>query len=177
MVDDSHIQVNVPLIIDPEENPKMYEDTDSVSTFHHNENVTLASVAPSKSFTPNILSSPPSVLASSASESRPVDINYQDDGESVSKLSDTQSRISSIEQDIKHLHSSFQHALAEMKRQSQHQASQQSLHEATLSEILSLLRTSKVSNSTEVTFDSSARDNPPGQSQPSGGSEGAAGEG
>jgi hypothetical protein len=106
-----------------------------------------------------------------------MDINYQEDGESVSKLSDIQFRISSIKQDLKHLHSSFQHALAEMKRQSQHQASQQSLHKATLSEILSLLRKSNVSNPAEITLASSARDNPPKQSQPSGGSEGAAGTG
>jgi hypothetical protein len=78
---------------------------------------------------------------------------------------------------MKHLHTSFQHALAEMKRQAQHHASQQSLHEATLSEILSLLRQSHVSNPAEVTLDSSARDNPPEQSQPSGGFDGAAGMG
>ncbi len=31
--DDFHIQIQVPIIIDPEESPKMYEDVDSVSTF------------------------------------------------------------------------------------------------------------------------------------------------
>jgi hypothetical protein len=123
------------------------------------------------------VSNPPSILASSTSDSKPQDI-YQEDGESVSKLSDTQSRISSIEQDIKHLHSSFQHALAEIKLQSQNQASQQSQHEATLFEILKLLRQSSVSTTpAEDILDSSARDNLPRQSQPSGGSEGAAGKG
>jgi hypothetical protein len=139
-VDESHIQVHVPMVIDPEESPKMYEDTDSVSTFHKKDGHATALISPLKSFTPNIVSNPLSVLASSTSNSKPIDIDYHKDGESVSKLSDTQSRISSIEQDIKHLHSSFQQALANLQLQSQKQASQQSLHEATLSEVLNLLR-------------------------------------
>jgi hypothetical protein len=178
VVDESHIQVNVPIVIDPEDNPKMYEDTDSVSTFHPKDGYAPPSVSPSKTFTPTIVLNPPSMLASSTSASKPNNIDYQEDGESVSKLSDTQSRISSMEQDIKHLHTSFQNALAEIKLQTQKQASQQSQHEATLTEILSLLRQSNLSsNAVEVTLDSSARDNPPMQSHPTGGSDGAAGSG
>jgi hypothetical protein len=139
VIDESHIQVNVPTIINPEDNPKMYEDAVSVSTFHQKDGITPPSVSPSKTFTPAIVSNPSSVLASSTSASKPNVIDYQEDGESVSKLSDTQSRISSMEQGIKHVHSSFQHAQAEMKLQSQKQASRQSQHEATLTEILSLL--------------------------------------
>jgi len=86
--DESYIQVHVPIIIDPEDSPKMYEETDSVSTFHQKEGPTPASISPSKSFTPNIVSNPPSILASSTSDSKPNDIDYQEDGESVSKLSD-----------------------------------------------------------------------------------------
>ncbi len=117
--DESYIQVHVPIIIDPEDSPKIYEETDSVSTFHQKDGPAPASVSPSKSFTPNIVSNPPSILASSTSDSKPNEIDYQDDGESVSKLSDTQSCFSSIEQDIKHLQSSFQHALAQLQLQSQ----------------------------------------------------------
>jgi hypothetical protein len=91
VIDESHIQINVPIIIDPEESPKMYKDDDSVSTFHQQERPSPTSVSPSKTFTPNIVSNPPSILASSTSDSKPLDINYHDDAESVSKLSDTQS--------------------------------------------------------------------------------------
>jgi hypothetical protein len=84
----------------------MYDDADSVSTSQPKDSHP-ASASPSKKFTPKIVSNPPSILASSVSDSKPQDIDYQHDVESVSKLSDMQSRISSIEQDIKHLQASF----------------------------------------------------------------------
>jgi hypothetical protein len=175
--DDSHILIQVPIIIDPEESPKIYEDTDSVSTFRPND-PSPASISPSKSFTPKIVSNPPSVLASSTSASKPTDINYEDEGESVSKLSDSQSRISSMERDMKQLQTSFQHALEEMKLQSQQHAMKQSTNDATLLEILSLLKHHKVSTPTvENNLGSSARDNQPEQLYPTGGSNGAAGTG
>jgi hypothetical protein len=178
VMDESHIQINVPIIIDPEESPKMYKDDDSFSTFHQQEPSSPTLVSPSKSFTPKIVSNPPSILAPSNSDSKPSDINYHDDAESVSKLLDMQSRISSIEQDIKHLHATFQHALEEMKLQSQQQASQKTFYDSTLAEILSLLKQSKViDNSANVIHHSSARDNQPEQLYPSGGSDRAAGSG
>ncbi len=176
--DESYIQVEVPIIIDPEESPKMYEDSDSVSTFRLTDHKPSSSVSPSKTFTPKIISNPPSLLESSISDSKPSAINYHDQDESVSKLSDTQSRISNMEQDIKNLHSSFQQTLDELKLQTQKQASQQSLHEATLTEILSLLKHSKVSSDpVEGILDSSARTNQSAQLHPTGGSVGAAGNG
>ncbi len=42
------IQMQVPIVIDPEDSPKMYEDTDSVSTFRPQENSKPTSVSPSK---------------------------------------------------------------------------------------------------------------------------------
>jgi hypothetical protein len=175
---ESHVQVQVPIILDPEVSPKMYEDTDSVSTFRQADHSSPASVSPSKTFTPKIVSNPPSILASSTSNSKPPDINYQEDRESVSKLSDTQSKISNMELDIKLMHSSFKSTMAGLKLQSQHQALKLSLYDDTLSEILSLLKHSKVITPTaENNLDSSARDNPPEQLHPSSGSEGAAGNG
>jgi hypothetical protein len=177
-IDDSHIQIQVPIIIDSEESPKMYEDTDSVSTFRQPDTSSFTQVSPSKSFTPKIVSNPPSMMASSNSASKPLDINYQNDGESISKLSDTQSGLSNMEQDIKHLHTSFQEALDEMKLQSQQHALKQSTNDATLLDILTLLKHHKVSPSIdEVKLVSSDRDNQPDQLNPSGGSEGAAGTG
>ncbi len=112
------------------------------------------------------------------SHSKPSDINYPDGEESVSNLSDTQSHLSTMEQDIKQMHSSFQQTLSELKIQSQQQASKQSLHDATLTEILSLLRQTKGSLSlTEESPDSAARANQPEQLPPTGGSSGAAGSG
>ena len=60
--DESYIQVEVPIIIDPEESPKMYEDSDSVSTFRQTDHKPSSSVSPSKTFTHKIISNPPSLL-------------------------------------------------------------------------------------------------------------------
>jgi hypothetical protein len=174
---EAFIQVQVPIILEPEDSPKMYEDTDSVSTFRQADALSPASVSPSKSFTPKIVSNPPSILESSTSTAKPVDINYQDDGESVSKLSDTQSRLSTMEQDFKLLHSSVQNTLEELKLQSQRQEIKLSKYDDTLLEILSLLKHSPLSVPAENTLGSSARDNLPEQLNPSGGSDRAAGSG
>jgi hypothetical protein len=174
-IEESHIEVNVPIIVDPEEFPKMYNNDDSMSTFHtHQNTVSPASITPSKKFTPKIVSNPPSVLASSTSDSKLTDIDYVDDTETISKLSDTQSCISSIEQDLLQLHSSVKHALAEFKEQSQQQARQQSLQDATLSEILTLLKLNK-NPSSDDNLGPSARDNPPVQLTVTGDSSGVAG--
>jgi hypothetical protein len=45
-IDDSHIQVNVPIVLIPEDTPKMYEDADSVSTFHPKDVSAPPSVSP-----------------------------------------------------------------------------------------------------------------------------------
>jgi hypothetical protein len=153
----------------------MYQDDDSVSTFHQKEDYSQQPITPSKTFTPHVISNPSSVLESSTSASKPNDISYQDESESISKLSDTQSRISNIVEDIKHLNNSFQHALSEMKLQSQQQASQQQQHETMLTEILALLKQTKITLQDSTT--PSAQDNPPKQSTDTSGSSGVAGPG
>ncbi len=122
------------------------------------------------------MSNPPSFIASSTSTSRSVDIDYTGEEETVSKMSDTQSRILDIEEDIRNLNDSFQSGLSELKLQSQRQASQQKLHDATLSEILALLK--RTHNHMDVSESiPSDRDNLPSQLHVTGGSEGAAGSG
>lgn len=137
--DESHIQVDVPIIIDPEDFPKMY-DADSASMFHKVVANSKKAGTTSTKFTPMAVSNPPSILASSTSESRPRDVNYQADEEPISKMSDKQSRISTLEQDFKHLNSSLQSAFADMKLLSQQHSFQQQKCDATLSEILQLLK-------------------------------------
>ncbi len=137
--DESHIQVDVPIIIDPEDFPNMY-DADSVSTFHKVVGNSKKAGTTSTKFTPMAVSNPPSILASLTSESRPRDVNYQADEESISKMSDKQSRISTLEQDFKHLNSSLQSAFADMKLLSQQHSFQQQKYDATLAEILQLLK-------------------------------------
>lgn len=68
----SRIQVQIPIIIDPKESPKMYDD-DSVSIFHpQTDHQSSASISPLKFFTPKIVSNPPiSVIASSTGNSKP----------------------------------------------------------------------------------------------------------
>jgi hypothetical protein len=173
--DESNIRVHVPIIIDPEDSPKMYQDDDSVSTFNQAPSVKTP-IAPSTTFTPIIVSNPPSLRESSASSPKPSDVSYNDDGESISKLSDTESRIESLEQDIKHLNVAFQQALSEMQLQSQKQESHQLQHDATLAEILAILKIQKTPQEDDTVFPS-AQDNPPMQSKVTGGSSGAAGPG
>jgi hypothetical protein len=57
--DESNIQVHVPIVIEPEEFPKMYQDDDSVSTFHQKEDYSQQPITPSKTFTPHVISNPP----------------------------------------------------------------------------------------------------------------------
>jgi hypothetical protein len=152
----------------------MYDDN-SVSTFHQRDNKTKNSCTTSTKFTPVIVSNPPSILESSTSESRPNNVNYQD-AESISKLTDTQTCISTLEQDIRHLDCSFQSIFSEMKLQSQQQASQQQRYDAALAEILELLKRNKVSLVDSPNIDA-VQDNPPKQPTDTGGSHGAAGPG
>jgi hypothetical protein len=173
--DESHIQFHTPIVIDPETFPKMYDDNDSVSTFHRDTNSVPVNLAPSTKFTPQISPKPPTTAASSTCNAKPVDIDYQEHDESVSKLSDTQSRISTLESDIKHLNHSFKNAISELKLQSKQQVKQQQMHESTLAKILALLKQSRLpSDDTSVP---SVRDNLPDQSTSTGGSSGAAGSG
>jgi hypothetical protein len=79
-----------------------------------------------------------------------------------------------MEQDIRHLHSSFQLAIVELKLHSQQQDSKHSSYDATLSEILNLFKQSKVSAAVKNNLNSSARANQPEQLHPTGGSDGAA---
>ncbi len=78
--------------------------------------------------------------------------------------------------DIKHINSSLQSAFYEMKLQLQQQASQQQKYDATLAEILELLKKSKTA-SAEPPNIPTAQDDPPKQPTVSGGSSGAAGKG
>jgi hypothetical protein len=81
-----------------------------------------------------------------------------------------------LEQDIRHLNTSFQTAFSEMKLQSQRQASQQQQYDATLYEILSLLK-QNTSTQDDSNIVPSAQDNPPKQLPDTGGSSGVAGGG
>jgi hypothetical protein len=173
--DESHIQVQLPIIIDAETFPKMYDD-DSVSTFHRKDtHPSTPSIAPSTTFTPVIVSNPPSVIESSTTNSKPKDIDYQEDDESVSKLSDTQSRISTLKTDIKHLNLSFHNALNELKLQSKKHEEQQLAYKSSLNEILSLLK--QPPTPSDDSLIPSAQDNPPVSLTLTGGSSGAAGSG
>jgi TolA-binding protein len=153
----------------------MYDDNDSVSTFHRDTHSVPVNLAPSTKFTPQMTPIPSTTAASSSCNSKPIDIDYQEHDESVSKLSDTQSRISTLESDIKHLNHSFKNAISELKLQSKQQVEQQQMHESTLAEILALLKQSKLPS--DVTSAPSVRDNLPDQSTATSGSSGAAGSG
>jgi hypothetical protein len=86
-----------------------------------------------------------------------------------------QSRISTLETDIKHLNISFNNALSELKLQAQKQSAQQQSYESALAEILSLLK--QPNPTSDEPLIPSAQDNPPVQLTTTGGSSGAAGSG
>jgi len=101
--------------------PSMYDDTDSVSTFH------------------TVMPSPPSVAAGSASAKFNPKIvslpdNQEDGSDPMSKLSDAESRISSLEYNF----NKFQDGIKDIRKQAKKEAQRNA---KTLADILSLLQT------------------------------------
>jgi transcriptional regulator of heat shock response len=82
-----------------------------------------------------------------------MEMNNQDvqipenQNDSISKLSDTESRISTLEQNMVNLNSSFHKASVEMKNRAKAQDEQQSKQDNTLAEILQLLKRNCISTS------------------------------
>ncbi len=91
---ETNIQVNVPQVTEWEEFPTMYWDTDSVSTFRSKTTSTI--IPPSSTFHPQIVSNTPSVVDTSMSSSIPINVDEAEEDGSVSKMSDTDTRISHI---------------------------------------------------------------------------------
>ncbi len=93
--DETNIQVNVPQVAEREEFPTMYHDTDSISTFRSK---TPSTILPHSSiFHPQIVPNTPSVVDTSLSSSIPINVDEAEEDGSVSKMSDTETRISHLE--------------------------------------------------------------------------------
>lgn len=91
------VQTDVPQIIDSEKDLKMYTEDDSVSTFYLQDKTTVSNQStPSTRFTPKVISMPPIVQIPSDSQAMAIDVDNMDEDESISKLSDTESRISTL---------------------------------------------------------------------------------
>jgi hypothetical protein len=144
-MDESEIQVDVPTVSDHEEFPKMYRDDDSVSTFW--SKLSPPFIPPSAIFQPQVVSEPPSRAGTSFSLSIPFDVDKDGEDGSVSKMSDTDSRISTLESQFSHLTSSVKKAIKDLKRQSKAQEESQYRHDQTLTSILELLQNQKIQQS------------------------------
>jgi hypothetical protein len=171
VLDETNIQINVPPVSEFESFPKMYRDTDSVSTFRSK---TATICTPFITFHPKISVSTPSLVDTSISSSIPINVDEAEEDESVSKISDTESRISHLESHFSRLTSSFHSAISDLKRQSKLQEENQSKQDRTLSSILDLLQRQQL-NSLGPPMVPSDRANSPNQLTSSGGSSDAAG--
>jgi DNA-binding transcriptional regulator GbsR (MarR family) len=148
VLDESEIQVNVPVILDPEDFPKMYQDEDSVSTFR--SKMSSPSLRPSSIFRPQVVSDAPSRTSTSLSASIPIDVDKDGEDGSISKMSDTDSRISTLESQFSHLTSSVKKAIKDLKRQSKVQEESQQRHDQALASILELLQNQKIQQLTPI---------------------------
>ena len=190
--DETNIQVNIPQVAEREEFPTMYRDTDSISTFRSKTASTI--LPPSSTFHPQIVPNTPSVVDTSLSSSIPINVDEAEEDGSVSKMSDTETRISHLEMHFSRFTSSFQTAISELKRQSKLQEENQSKQEKALVTILELLQNQNISSATPSDQQASQvsqsnhnhigllsvpadRANSPNQLNESGGSTGTAGTG
>ncbi len=98
--------VNIPNVVSLEVDPILYQDTDSVSTFNTAHPIRNQ---PSVKFTPKII--PTTYVTPPANNNISIDIDSEQ--ESVSKFSDMESRLSSIEDKFE----AFQSSLLEIKTQ------------------------------------------------------------
>jgi len=149
----SQIEVEMPSFI-PDDFPSMQIDDDSNSTFHprpppdkvsyedFNPIPTSTSTSTSMAFNPIITSLPPT-----QNSIQPRNIkNFESD--SVSKLSDTASRISSLETNLKELDEVFKNVFLVLRMQGKQHEETQSKHEKVLDDILQALKLSNtISNS------------------------------
>lgn len=146
-VQETHIEVNVPQVVDPETFPAMYNDQDSVSTFNPKHQHETASVQPSTIFNPKVVSqtsSSPKITNCPI----PIDVdNPEGEDGSVSKLSDTESRISTLEDQFTNFTSQFSLALNNLHKHSKRQAVK---HDKTLASILELLKNQHISGVQET---------------------------
>jgi hypothetical protein len=124
-------KVNIPDLLTMETDPTLYKDDDSVSTFQPQ----TTPLQPSLSFNPRVVPTS-GIPIPVQKQSITIDIN-EDHNENMSKISDAESRLSSIEEKFE----VFQSSLQEMKLQ----ASIEAAHNAkTLDHTLSLLSKAKI---------------------------------
>lgn len=133
-------------------------------------------------------------MDTSLSSSIPINVDEAEEDGSVSKMSDTETRISHLEMHFSRFTSSFQTAISELKRQSKLQEENQSKQEKALVTILELLQNQNISSATPSDQQASQvsqsnhnhigllsvpadRANSPNQLNESGGSTGTAGTG
>ncbi len=176
--------------------PTMFNDKDSVSTFRskYKETANNPVQAPKRSkVKPSVQFSPHASTTASSALQIPADVNKNtnDDG-SVSKMSDTASRLSAFEAHFATVTDDFSEALNDFKRQAALQSKVQAEQKEMLNSIMQLLKsttmaapanTQSSSNTrseeaegmqTHASFDTA---NHPNQMNESGGPEGAAGHG
>jgi hypothetical protein len=129
-----------------------HDDPDSVSTFHQGGSSVVSGYSrPSAVFLPRILVDSPSLNRSSTNSSPPINIDQQD-GSSVSKLSNTATRIVDIESNISLLSDQFTKAFQEFCNESLKTSREQLSTQTTLNSTLELLQKNSVSAAGKTAF-------------------------
>jgi len=151
-----NIEIHVPKVAARETFPTMYNDTDSVSTFNPATPMTAStSHQPSSVFTPKIVSH--ALYNSQTSKDLPIPMNVDDhgevDAEVVSKISDTESRISTMEMQMQDFNTTLKNISKQSRKEAQKNAK-------TLASILALLKNQNLTSAGDETSTS-------GQSVPS----------
>jgi len=168
---DPVVQVQVPSF-PAEHMPSMQLDDDSVSTFHLSKIITLTKDPDSNNneddTTPKSTNfSPVGILRTPRTH---------DDAVSHISMSDSTTRISSLETEISAMDRAFREEIGKLQSQAQLQANAQAAHGSLLSEILSMVQKLQLPQITDSSPNTSEVVNPP-QTVDAGGSSGAAGNG
>jgi len=153
----------------PEHMPSMRKEDDSVSTFHHGQTINLTDDPDDEE--EEVLSTKPSSPVGILRTSRSQD----PDAISRISISDSASRISSLETEISAMDKAFRTEIGKLQEQARSHAKSQLLHGSMLIEILKMLKQSTLTNDYDIANRPEVA-NPPQVSE-AGGSQGVAGHG
>lgn len=124
--------------------PIMHPDDDSISTFHQGKTINLADKPDSED------EKDPQSNTSRTTAQSPVGIlrtsRAQEDAVSKISLSDSATRISSLETELSTMNKQFHAEISKLQDQASQQAKEQLLHSSLLMEIITLLKSSNISS-------------------------------
>jgi hypothetical protein len=125
--------------------PIMHPDDDSISTFHQGKTINNLADEPDSEDEKD-----PQSNTSRTTAQSPVEIlrtsRIQEDAISKISLSDSATRISSLETELSTMNKQFHAEISKLQDQASQQAKEQLLHSSLLTEIITLLKSSNISS-------------------------------